>query len=368
VLAAEEKRDDAGSNGYRENHFGKILREGFSFSGFERDHLYLNDGGRRFVDIAGLTGIDSDTDGRGSAYADFDNDGDHDIFLTAFQGKAHHLFKNRVGQDAGWIRVALRGAASGPDAWGAIVRVRTSQGTLTKIKSGGAGFVSQSDPRLLFGLGEDDAAQWIEVVWPSGRTERFPGVPARTSILIEEGAGSIATVTEARFELPDAASGRDELLGTLAARPGDAFPDLALVGASGKRTRFADVRRPGRRTLVNLWATYCAPCRREMPELEALRARYADAGADIVGVSLDMGSSADGVPRALKKLGVTYASYTTDESVFPALFAGEQFFIPLTYLVNPDGTIADVFKGWSPQTRRRVDSLLGLTGAEPASR
>jgi thiol-disulfide isomerase/thioredoxin len=365
-LAAEQKRDEAGSDDYQDDHFGKILQEGFSFSGFERDHLYFNDRGERFVDISGLTGIDSETDARGAAYADFDNDGDYDIFLTAFQRKAHHLFKNQVGQDAAWIRVDLRGTTSGPDAWGAVVRVKTSQGTLTKIKSGGSGFVSQSDPRLLFGLGSDEAAEWIEVDWPSGAKERFGGPSARTSIRIEEGEGRFVALTEPRCELPDATSGRDEFLGMLAVGPGDAFPDLAVVDGEGTASRFSDVRTKDRRTLVNLWATYCAPCRRDMPELESLQKRFSEAGADIVGVSVDMGASAKNVKRALKKLGVTYPAYTTDETVFPSLFAGEEFFIPLTYLVDPDGTIVEVFKGWTPETRRRVESLLGLS-EEPAS-
>jgi thiol-disulfide isomerase/thioredoxin len=367
VLAAEEKRDEAGSDEYQDDHFGKILKEGFSFSGYERDHLYLNRQGRGFVDISGLSGIDSDTDGRGTAYADFDNDGDYDIFLTAFQRKAHHLFKNQIGQDEGWIRVTLRGVASGPDAWGTVVRVQSAQGTMTKIKAGGSGFVSQSDPRLLFGLGSDEAAEWIEVDWPSGARERFDGPPARSSILIEEGAGTFRVLEESRCELPSAPSGRDEFLGILKVGPRDAFPDLEIVDAEGTATRLAEVRRPDRNTLVNLWATYCAPCRREMPELESLSARYGQAGADIVGLSLDMGPSQKKVPRALEKLGVTYPAYTTDERIFPALFAGEEFFIPLTYLVNAKGIIVDVFKGWSPETRRRAESLIGVN-AEPSSR
>ena len=367
MLAAEEKRDEAGSDDYQDDHFGKILKEGFSFSGYERDHLYLNDRGQGFTDISGLTGIDSDTDGRGAAYADFDNDGDYDIFLTAFQRKAHHLFKNQVGQDVGWIRVTLRGVASGPDAWGTVVRMKTAQGTMTKIKAGGSGFVSQSDPRLLFGLGSDEAPEWIEVEWPSGAKERFDGPPARTSILIEEGKGMFRVLAEPRCELPDAPSGRDEFLGMLKVGPGDPFPDLELVDTEGSTTRLSDVRRPDRNTLVNLWATYCAPCRREMPELESLSPLYGQAGADIVGVSMDMGPSRKNVPRALKKLGITYPAYTTDENVFPSLFAGEEFFIPLTYLVNSKGTIIEVFKGWSPETRRRVERLIGVN-AEPSSR
>ena len=153
----------AGNDLYQNDHMGKIFEEGFSFSGFERDKLYLNDGGKRFVDISGLSGLDSVTDGRGAAYADFDNDGDYDIFLTTLQGQAHHLFRNNVGQENGFLRVTLEGRESGRDAFGAEVRVKTTQGVLTKVKAGGSGFVSQSDPRLLFGLGADTEAAWIQV-------------------------------------------------------------------------------------------------------------------------------------------------------------------------------------------------------------
>ena len=92
---------------------GKIFEEGFSFSGFERDKLYLSDRGERFIDLSGLSGLDSVTDGRGAVYGDFDNDGDYDIFLTALQSQVHHLFKNSVGHHRGFVRVALEGTRSG---------------------------------------------------------------------------------------------------------------------------------------------------------------------------------------------------------------------------------------------------------------
>ena len=111
-MAASEKREEAGSDDYQDHHFGKILKEGFSFSGFERDHLWVNRGGERFVDISGITGIDSPTDGRGAANGDLDNDGDLDLFVTAFQGRTHHLFRNNVGSANGWVRSAHTGYTS----------------------------------------------------------------------------------------------------------------------------------------------------------------------------------------------------------------------------------------------------------------
>jgi thiol-disulfide isomerase/thioredoxin len=368
VVAATEKREVAGSERYRESHFGKMLREGFSFSGFERDHLYKNLRGERFLDISGLTGIDSDTDGRGAAYVDLDNDGDYDIFLTAFQRKAHHLFKNRLGQEKNFLRVSLRGGPSGTDAFGAQVRVKTSQGILTKVKSGGSGFVSQSDPRLLFGLGRDEEAEWVEVLWPSGERARFEHVPARSSILVEEGRPGYRTLSERRFELPEPAPEREGILHLLKVRPGDSFPELALADLSGRPAAREDLLHPGRYTLVNLWATYCAPCRREMPELEKLAARLRPRGLDVVGVSLDMGKAKRKIAPTLRKLGVTYPVFAAEESIFPALFAGEEIFIPLSYLVGPEGKVIEVFKGYSEETSERIEALLSASGGESASR
>ena len=58
-----------------------MFGQGFSFSGYERDPLFLNLGNRKFVDISGCSGIDSVTDGRAGVFADFDNDGDLDVFI-----------------------------------------------------------------------------------------------------------------------------------------------------------------------------------------------------------------------------------------------------------------------------------------------
>ncbi|MGQ0615015.1 MAG: ASPIC/UnbV domain-containing protein [Planctomycetaceae bacterium] len=167
----------------------ELLKAGHSFSGHERDFLAWNRRDGRFLEISGVTGADSPSDGRAAVYFDYDDDGDADIFLKAMHGPAHFLFRNDVGQDAAFVRVALRGTKSGRDAFGAVVRLKTSAGILARMKSGGAGYLSQNDPRLLFGLGKATRAEWLEIAWPSGLVERHPGPKAGESLLLVEGAG-----------------------------------------------------------------------------------------------------------------------------------------------------------------------------------
>jgi hypothetical protein len=177
-----------------------------SFAGYERDTLFLNLGTRRFLDISGVSGIDSITDGRAAVYADFDNDGDLDVFVTTLSGNL--LFRNEVGQSAAFLRVTLEGKKSGRDAYGAVVRLKSSAGVQTRVKSGGEGHLSQHDPRLLFGLGRDTRAEWLEVTWPSGAKQRFRGLHANQSVKITEGSDRLVILREQRARLGDSEPAR----------------------------------------------------------------------------------------------------------------------------------------------------------------
>ena len=249
-MASSAEVEDAGNDEYRVDHMGAIFRDGMSFSGFERDKLYRNRGDGTFADISGLSGIDAVGDGRGAAYGDFDNDGDLDIFLTSLQKQVHHLFRNEAG-DGGFVRLALEGRDSGRDAYGAVARLHTAHGALTRIKDGGSGFVSQSDPRLLFGTGADSTAASLEVTWPSGLVQRFGPLEARTAWRLVEG-GALEAISEEAFSLPEPAAGDARLLADLALRPGDPFPAVPLAGFDGETSDFAAYRRPGKAYLVNL--------------------------------------------------------------------------------------------------------------------
>ena len=78
MTLSNDGKDEKGA--LRKDQDKLMFGQGFSFSGYERDPLYLNLNGKKFTDISGVSGIDSITDGRAGVFADFDNDGDLDVF------------------------------------------------------------------------------------------------------------------------------------------------------------------------------------------------------------------------------------------------------------------------------------------------
>ena len=340
-----------------------IFDQGFSFSGYERDALFLNLQGKKFQDISGVSGIDSITDGRAAVFADFDNDGDYDVFLTTIQGPSHLLFRNNVGQDNHWIRVILEGGRDvGRDAFGSVVRMKTSAGTLTKIKSGGAGFLSQHDPRLLFGLGRDEAAQSLEVTWSNGKIESFQGaLRAGTTLLLREGTGSAEQIKLGRANLPDPLTREETLAQGLKIRVGQAFPDVPMKTLAGQAVDLRSQLRPGRRLLVNLWATWCVPCATEMPELEQLRAPLARKEIDLIGVSVDADPEAKVAQFAGEKK-VHYPVFLGGVPVIEQVFVGDELAVPMTVLLDDKGTIQQIIFGFSGGTRQRFSQLAGVPG------
>ena len=369
---SEDGKEEKGALRVDQNQL--MNQEGFSFSGYERDPLYLNLGDRgqkKFTDISGVSGIDSITDGRAGVFADFDNDGDLDVFMTVIQGQAHHLFRNNVGQDKNHLRVVLEGdPRRGRDAFGAVVRVKTSAGTLAKIKDGGSGFISQHDPRLLFGLGSDARPQSVEVTWPGGKVESFTGdFKANTTVRLREGAGRAEAVAVAKAKLPDPLTRAQVFARGLKLRIGQPVPEVALKNMAGGATTLAKQLRRGRRALVNIWATWCSPCAREMPELERLRPQLAARGIDLIGLNVDTDPQAD-VRGFLRDHPVKYPILAGGVGFVEKLFATDELQVPLTLLLDERATVLEIIPGWSHETQRRFAELLkpavGATTA-PAS-
>jgi thiol-disulfide isomerase/thioredoxin len=355
-VAATEEVEQAGNEQYHSEHMGAIFKEGFSFSGYERDLLAMNAGDGTFLDVSGASGVDSISDGRGSVFADFDNDGDSDIFLTTAQREAHYLFRNNVGDENGFLRVTLEGTDAGRDAYGAVVRVKTSAGVQAKVKAGGSGYLSQHDGRLLFGLGKDERAEWVEVTWPGGGRQKLDSVVANSSIRVVEGSDGFTEVAESRFRLVDPLDPEEARLAAVGFRAGQIFPDIPLRTLDGTTLRLGDVLTPGRKSLVNLWATWCVPCAEEMPELQALHPGLRRSGVDLIGVSVDL-DTVDNVPGYVGSREIGYPIYTTDPSVMETLFPRGEVVVPVTALLDETGRVLEIFSGWSPQSEQSLRAL-----------
>ena len=98
----------------------QIIEEGRSFSGNERDKLFLNRGDGTFADCSDLSACDDPNDGRGVIAADFDDDGDVDMFIHHTQRERHTLQRNELGEGDGFLKVRLRATTAQYEAIGAI--------------------------------------------------------------------------------------------------------------------------------------------------------------------------------------------------------------------------------------------------------
>jgi len=358
VTHSNDGKDEKGALRSDQNQlmFGK----GFSFSGYERDPLYLNMDGKKFTDISGVSGIDSITDGRAGVFADFDNDGDLDVFSTTIQNQAHLLFRNNVGQDNNYLRIVLEGNdKTGRDAYGAVARVKTSAGRLTKIKSGGSGFISQNDPRLLFGLGKDARAEWIEVTWANGKVERFEAdAVAGSTLFLKEGTGKSQMLSIGKANLPNPLTKAEIFARNLKIMVGKPLPDFAVKTMNGAASSLQKQFKPGRNTLINIWATWCIPCAKEMPELEKMRPRLAARNIDLIGINVDTEKSANIKGYATQKR-VTYPILVGGVAAIENIYATDELSVPLTILVDENGIVKELIPGWSTETQRKFNLLVG---------
>jgi len=293
-------------------------------------------------------------------FADFDNDGDEDVFLTTIQGPGHLLFRNNVGQNNHWLRINLEGGKeTGRDAYGSVVRVKTSAGTLTKVKAGGSGFLAQSDPRLLFGLGQDPAGQSIEITWSNGRVENFSAdARAGNTLRLRYGAGRAEKVELAQSKLPDPLTKAESLARGLKFKIAERLPAIEVHSVSGEMVNLRDVIRPGRRTIVNLWATWCVPCAKEMPELNRLRLAFAQNGVDLLGLNVDTDPDAH-IREFLLKVPVDYPIYKGGAAAIEQLFATDEIAVPLSVIIDEQGNVEQLISGWSSETKQKFEALTG---------
>jgi peroxiredoxin len=122
---------------------------------------------------------------------------------------------------------------------------------------------------------------------------------------------------------------------------GKPAPDFSLQATNGKTLRLSDLR--GKAVVVNFWATWCQPCRVEMPWFVELQKQYASDGLQIVGISADEDTSAEELDKFAKGMGVNYPILLGKEDVEQAY--GGISFLPVTVFVDREGNVVDKIFG-----------------------
>ncbi len=150
----------------------------------ERPFFMWNDGKGHFVERGCGEPFRKAIVGRGSAVADYDNDGDVDIAVSS-SGGALQLLRND-GKHGNWVGFSLVGSKSNRQGIGARITLETDRGTQTRELRAGESYLSSCDPRVHFGLGASTAIRRVEVRWPSGVVQKVEGArPGRYQQIVE---------------------------------------------------------------------------------------------------------------------------------------------------------------------------------------
>lgn len=148
------------------------------------------------------------------------------------------------------------------------------------------------------------------------------------------------------------------------------LPDTMMNGAlttlEGKPLRLTDYK--GKVVILNLWATWCGPCRREIPDFIKIQEDYKGRGVEVVGItSEDERNTAESVKEFVKEFKINYTVAWTDATGWEA-FLAPRYSIPQTYVLGQDGQLLQKFVGYSPQVavlaRGIVDRALNGGGRE----
>ena len=183
--------------------------------------------------------------------------------------------------------------------------------------------------------------------WPSKRGEEDESTMSRR---IHRRVAAAATLVAVTFAASTVA---------LALSVGQRAPEIGLRDMDGKPVRLAALR--GKVVVVDFWASWCAPCKQEMPALEKLHRKYRDKGLVVVGVSVDRELS--NARRFLREVNVSFRNVHDRGGQRVAARYGPPR-MPSTYVIDKRGIVRHVHGGYRRGDERRLErevrKLLGL--------
>ncbi len=346
----------------------RMVRQGRSWSGHERNCAFLNTADSTFANISAASGLDFPEDGRALAVVDWDQDGDLDLWFTNRTSPRLRLMVNRTyeptGEDRdGFVALQLHGTTSNRDGIGARVDVQLnnpSKGPMTATLHAGDGFLSQSSKWLHFGLGREQTVESVAVHWPAGRMEVFDQVSRGGRYILLEGSGRATEWDKPRRSVnlpsshlvPPPTTDAAHIL--LPAR----LPLPPLSYRQFGDTKLQEIDTDARPLLINLWASWCLPCIAELRSFVAHENKLRNTGLNILALSVDgleekHRSTPDNAWKLIGDIDFPFDSglATTPlvnkvELIQEALFDRQPpLGVPISILLDDEGQLSAIYRG-----------------------
>ena len=143
------------------------------------------------------------------------------------------------------------------------------------------------------------------------------------------------------------------------ANAGEAAPDFTLRDVDGKEVQLQDFK--GKVIMVNFWATWCGPCKLEMPHLDKMDREFEDKGFEVISISTDDARAASKVKPLIKRGGYGFTVLLDKDTTVVAQYNPAKT-LPYNALIDREGRIHKVYQGYNPgdevEMRKDVEELL----------
>lgn len=327
------------------------LRKGMSFSGQERNHLFLSQNGEQFKDISGISGLDHPTDGRRFAIWDYDRDGWLDVAVVNANEPRLQILRNQLGESeratrknrvvgfrfVGGNRSDEPSSFSNRNGYGATLTARLDANlTITREHRCGEGFGAQNSSTVVIGIGARDGIESLKIQWPSGAVQETRYVPA----------GSLITIYEDPGQAPDGQP--------FVASPYAVLPERRQVAQQDNRPTLDHLPTASasqRLQLITTTATWCMACKQALPQLRRLRNEFSPTAMAMLAVPADAKENRD----ALLEYAAEYNTpYEILVDLSPAQIESHKELIdralhsdatPCTVLADKDGNVLHTMLG-----------------------
>ena len=173
-LYVDASVDDSTATAYFMKRFSQTRGDGWSYGGYEKNRLYLNQSGASFVEIGHLAGVALEQDSRNVAADDLDGDGRVDLLVTTFEvwpevKQTLRVYRNTLEDGGNWIGFRFREGGAGPSPVGVRVTLHYNGRSAVRQIVTGDSFRSQQANTVHFGLGQAERVESAEVRWPNGQ-------------------------------------------------------------------------------------------------------------------------------------------------------------------------------------------------------